>query len=222
MEIEIKGERLLLLPEKAMFWPSHSKLFLSDIHLGKTQHFRKNGLALSSGAEEYDLDSLRRLIAKLNPEEVYILGDLFHSDLNAEWALFSSFMDECLSTTFFLVPGNHDVLSDAVYRSSRLSICNPIHLCSPFTLVHEPPETIQKEAFYIYGHVHPGVLLKGKGRQAMRLPAFYVSSQSLLLPAFGSLTGLHIPKVPKSVKVFAAGPESVFEVPLDLKKFSRS
>ncbi len=218
MELEIRGERLLLLPEKAVFWPAHSRLFLSDVHLGKTQHFRKNGLALSSGAEEQDLDALRQLIAKLNPEEIYVLGDLFHSDLNAEWALFSSFLEEYPTRRFFLVPGNHDVLSDAVYRSSRLTICQTKHPCGPFNLLHEAPDSLQKEAFYIYGHVHPGVLLKGKGRQALRLPAFYLSNHSLLLPAFGRLTGLHIPQVPKSVKAYAVGPDAVFEVPL-LKRF---
>ncbi|TNE81683.1 MAG: ligase-associated DNA damage response endonuclease PdeM [Bacteroidetes bacterium] len=214
MEIEIKGERLVLLSEKAAYWPKHARLFLSDVHLGKTQHFRKNGLALSSGAEEQDIQSIKQLVDRLAPKEVYILGDLFHSDLNSEWPLFQAFISEYPETQFLLVPGNHDVLDHSVYKNSNLQVCASQHFCEPFTLIHELPENPEKEAFYFYGHIHPGVVLKGKGRQIMRLPAFYLGKNYLLLPAFGRLTGLHVPKVSKSVTVYAASTESVFEVPL--------
>jgi len=36
----------------AVFWPDQNCLILSDVHLGKIQHFRKNGAAIPLQAQE--------------------------------------------------------------------------------------------------------------------------------------------------------------------------
>ena len=45
-EIEILGEKLILTNQRVVFWPKESALILSDLHIGKTAHFRKNGIAI--------------------------------------------------------------------------------------------------------------------------------------------------------------------------------
>jgi len=41
--IHINGNELQLLPEKGIFWTEESALVLSDVHIGKSAHFRRNG-----------------------------------------------------------------------------------------------------------------------------------------------------------------------------------
>jgi metallophosphoesterase superfamily enzyme len=55
-------------------------------------------------------------------------------------------------------------------------------------LLHEPFGN--ENEFVISGHLHPGVMLKGTGKQRLLLPCFVVGSNRIILPAFGSLTGL--------------------------------
>ena len=49
VECEVAGERLVLLPEKAAFWPRTRALFVADFHLGKAATFRSAGIPLPPG-----------------------------------------------------------------------------------------------------------------------------------------------------------------------------
>lgn len=53
--INIKQQNLVLTNQRALFWKETETLVLSDLHLGKTAHFRKNGIALPSEIIEKDL-----------------------------------------------------------------------------------------------------------------------------------------------------------------------
>jgi metallophosphoesterase superfamily enzyme len=54
----------------------------------------------------------------------------------------------------------------------------------------------------IAGHVHPGFTLFGAGRQSAKLPCFYMHQQTMLLPAFGGLTGLYNMQARPDAQVF--------------------
>ena len=43
MELQIKQQRIKLLPEGAAYWVNTKSLLIADAHLGKIAHFRKNG-----------------------------------------------------------------------------------------------------------------------------------------------------------------------------------
>ena len=83
-------------------------------------------------------------------------------------------------------------------------------------LAHEDlaPEDLAPERipFTISGHVHPGIRLRGKGRQSMRLPCFFARQNGILLPAFGTFTGLHILKPAPDDQVFAIAEQSVIPI----------
>ncbi|MBI1223054.1 MAG: ligase-associated DNA damage response endonuclease PdeM [Bacteroidetes bacterium] len=183
---EFAGEKLTLLPEKALYLPEKNALLLSDLHLGKTQHFRKNGLAIPASAAQNDLLRFKKLIGRYPAADVYFLGDLFHSETNNEMEAFYSLLDQESHRRFSLIPGNHDV---ALNQSPTLHITEKCHPLGNLILCHNPADLNKAEAG-ICGHIHPGFRLKGQGRQSLLLPAFFRYEQLILLPAFGKLTGL--------------------------------
>ena len=106
--IEIAGAQLTLDSRKAIFWADKSVLLLSDLHIGKAGHFRKNGSPLPATAHLNDYSRLTSLIRDYHPERVIFLGDLFHSSHNMEVEGFRQFRDRFPNISFEIVPGNHD------------------------------------------------------------------------------------------------------------------
>ena len=68
-------------------------------------------------------------------------------------------------------------------------------------LTHIPVDDPQQPT--ISGHVHPGVRLRGVGRQSLSLPCFYATKNQLILPAFGSFTGKHILRPKSQDRIYA-------------------
>lgn len=206
----IAGMKVFLLPEKAIWIPEKNALLLSDLHLGKVDHFRKNGVAIPHAAGKGDLDLLADLMARFEIEHCYLLGDLFHSDHNAEWDRFVTWTQK-QSSSLYLVEGNHDILSKQRYDDCGLEVKASMELES-LLLTHEPLENIPGDFFNIAGHIHPGIRLSGKGRQSLRLPCFFKQQQQLILPAFGSFTGLYVMSPKENDEVFAIADGQVVKV----------
>jgi DNA ligase-associated metallophosphoesterase len=190
MELMVAGQHLLFLPERALIWKEASALLLADLHIGKAGHFRKHGIGLPGGAVEKDIGRLRQLIENHKPAEVILLGDLYHSSSNKEWAVFSQFLDTQTNVSFMLVPGNHDRHFLKSARPPSLRITETMWLRPPFALCHEPSAIAPNDHIKICGHLHPGVTLSGKARMRETLPCFWLKPTSIVLPAFGTLTGL--------------------------------
>ncbi len=205
--IEIRGEKLFLLPEKAIYWEAQSLLLIADLHLGKSAHFRKNGIAVPAKAEERNWGLLHRLFKNIQPKRVNFLGDLFHSAYNKEWDVFGELIQKYPSIKFELTKGNHDILNPGLYKGLDIELYASL-IEEPFIFTHEPLEA--KNNFYnLAGHIHPGVKLKGKGNQKHRLACFYFGKNGGLLPAFGSFTGLATIKLKKEDQVFVVAGEEV-------------
>lgn len=190
MELIIAKQHLLFLPERAMVWKEASALLLADLHIGKAGHFRKHGIGLPSGTVEKDIERLGHLIEKYTPTEVVLLGDLYHSIANKEWEIFSGFLDTQPGISFYLVPGNHDRYFLKSARSPALQITESTWQRPPFAFCHEPSSTTTGGLIQICGHLHPGITLSGKGRMRETLPCFWLQPHCIVLPAFGTLTGL--------------------------------
>lgn len=208
-EFELQGEKLHLLPEKAIYWPRQKALLLADTHFGKVTHFRKAGIALPGKAAMSNLQKLHRLVARVKPQRVLFLGDLFHSDLNTEWLYFKETIRSFPGIVFELIAGNHDILHHVTYQNLNFNLYEEGLALGPFFLSHEPCE---HKLYNLCGHIHPGVLLKGAGRQSMRVPSFYFSEKQGILPAFGEFTGLHVLKVKKNDTVFIVSEQQVLRV----------
>tara|TARA_B110000503_G_C7166403_1_gene422053 strand:+ start:951 stop:1613 length:663 start_codon:yes stop_codon:yes gene_type:complete len=208
--IEIQGEKLFLLPEKAIYWEAKRILIIADLHLGKSAHFRKNGIAVPTKVEDRNWNLLHHLFQKIKPKRVHFLGDLFHSTHNKEWDVFRDLIQQYSAIQFELTIGNHDILNPELYLGLKFKLFNSL-VVDPFIFTHEPLETESK--FYnLAGHVHPGVKLKGKGNQKHRLACFYFGKNGGLLPAFGSFTGLASIKVKRSDRVFVVTGEMVISI----------
>lgn len=170
-------------------------LILADLHLGKTAHFRKAGLALPSNAKAADQMALIKLLDKVQPQRMIVLGDLFHSVDNNEVDELAMITNMFGDVDFILVKGNHDILSESAYRSLNFNVVTN-QILQGFYLSHEPTQA-PDGLITMHGHLHPGVMLRGKGRQRLKLPCFHFYGAGFCLPAFGKLTGL-MPIKPKS------------------------
>ncbi len=211
-KISIQNEELILLPEKAIYWKRKKTLILADVHMGKISHFRKNGIGLPLHAEEKNLSLLENLLLKTKAEKVYILGDLFHSSKNSQWPLFKEWMENWPQVRFLLIRGNHDILPDEDYYSSRLEISEPMMTEESFIFTHEPLNLQMEGLYNLCGHIHPAVRLEGKARQSMKLPCFYFSDQTGILPAFGAFTGHALITPMQKDKVFVIANQSVIRL----------
>ena len=100
--------------------------------------------------------------------------------------------------------GNHDLLHQSFYESANISVYETLEI-DDFLFVHDPGDSIESESnsTVVAGHIHPGISVKGKGRQSLRFPCFLFSDERVLLPAFGEFTGLHTIKPDEDEQVFA-------------------
>ena len=190
---EIRLENRYLMLDKT--------LILSDLHLGKTLHFRKAGLAIPAAARDADQSELIRILLMEKPETVLVLGDLFHSASNRECEELAMITSQFPSIHFELIMGNHDILSPEVYRSMDFETSSNRSMGN-ILLTHEPILDLDPKIINIHGHIHPGIRLVGLGRQSMLVPCFFWTKQSFCLPAFGALTGLMRQKPKKADKAY--------------------
>lgn len=218
MEIKIAGESLQLLPQKAVFWPARRILLLADLHLGKVNHFRRAGIPVPVQANRRNLELIVDLVNLTKPVRLICLGDLFHSHYNPEWESFGELINHFRATSFELVMGNHDIMSEQQYKRKGIIVHDRLEI-NPFILTHHPDESDEAKpqptggAWYnLAGHLHPGVTMRGSGRQAVTLPCFHFGEHSGLLPAFGAFTGLARIKPGKDDKVFVVADWKIIAV----------
>lgn len=185
--INIQGEELQLLAEKAIYWPATETLIASDLHWGKTGHFRKNGVAIPAAAQHSDETLLSQLLEKTSAKRLIVAGDFFHSRENNETISFKHWREAHSSIEIVLVMGNHDMLPKERYAEWGVSVYDELMDVGPFIISHDVIEDAPK--FYMHGHIHPSCLVKGKTRFAVKLPCFCIDDRRLVLPAFGSFTG---------------------------------
>lgn len=211
MKVEISGELFELLPNKAMFWPKMKALLLADLHLGKINHFRKSGIALPSKANDKNIEMLVDLIHQVRPDRVLCLGDLFHSHYNPEWEVFGEVIRHFSNISFELIMGNHDIMSELQYQRKGVLLHDSLVLAN-FILTHHPLDQIPPGHYNLAGHIHPGVVLYGKGRQSLTLPCFHFGIRQGLLPAFGVFTGLARIRPAREDRVFVVLQDKIIDV----------
>lgn len=211
MTITCRGEELILDKERAIYWPSKKVLIISDIHIGKSAHFRKHGIPIPSTLGQKDLSRITKLVSEYAVDILIITGDMFHNRMNSDVLHFKAWRDEHPLLKIALIKGNHDDLKAADYEGLGIEVHEKEMLISPFRFIHDKPENTDAY-FNITGHIHPGITIHGKARQQLRLPCFYFSDTCAVLPAFSAFTGLSNIKPGKGDVFYAITPTHVVAV----------
>ncbi|MCH8558179.1 MAG: ligase-associated DNA damage response endonuclease PdeM [Balneolia bacterium] len=214
IQLNFNGITLHLLSDKAIFRPENRTLYLADTHFGKAGTFRRGGVPLPGGHNAADYLRLDAIICLHEPGCIVFLGDLFHSDINAEWREFRKWREANGSISMMLIQGNHDVLHANDYRDAGLLVQGEGFEDDGLILNHHPvPDEVVDGDLRpsLCGHVHPGVRLSGPGRQYEKLPCFWHKSshKQLMLPAFGSFTGLGVVSPSEEDQVYLVAEDAV-------------
>lgn len=212
MTITTHGEELILDKERAIYFTKHKLLAISDLHLGKSAHFRQAGVPVPATVAQQDLIRLDEILQKYKPATLLINGDMFHHGLNADINEFYQWRKKYQQTSFLLVKGNHDRLANADYASMDIQIHEPSFCVGPFCFIHDAPKCTEEELYPISGHIHPGVTVVGRAKQRLKFPCFYFGEDYAVMPAFSVFTGLYNIKPKKTEQVFAVTKESVVKV----------
>ena len=167
-----RDQHLWLSPERVIFWEDEKALILSDSHFGKTGHFRKSGVPVPQNIFLEDLQRLFNLLQFYKPEQLIVVGDLFHSKSNKEHLLFEKWRNDFTQLEILLVKGNHDILHRDWYQQIKINVYadEPLRinalafitrLCSILKDFLNMQMLIFLQAICI-----PGIHIRGKSRQS--------------------------------------------------------
>ncbi|HLY69317.1 MAG TPA: ligase-associated DNA damage response endonuclease PdeM [Puia sp.] len=208
-QFTIQKQHLWLSAERCIFWEEERSLIVSDLHFGKTGHFRKSGIAIPQNIFKEDLQRLVAQIQHFQPKHLIVVGDFFHSNANKELELFQKWRNDFPHLSIHLVKGNHDILHNDWYSSCQINLKEKEMKISEFTFIHDIASRISvndKQStfnYYFSGHIHPGIRISGVGKQSLCFPCFYFSEKYAVLPAFSYFTGVAIIVPRENENVFA-------------------
>jgi len=215
---EIRGETLLLHPERALSWPSRRLLVIADTHFGKGSLFARHGIPVPGGTDTLDLGRISSLLRTTGSERLLVVGDFLHGHVMPDGAVaaeLDAWIDALHPVQLWLVTGNHDRSAArgwqprAAWREAELRE-------GPFCFTHDPDHPAPDSAGYfrIGGHVHPVVKLGAWTKRRLRVPVFWERPDSLVLPAFGLFTGGYRIGRADGGRAFVSDAEQVMEVGL--------
>jgi DNA ligase-associated metallophosphoesterase len=213
--LHLVGERLMLDPSGAVYWPARNMLILADLHLEKGSAAAGRGRLLPPYDSRTTLDRISLLLRHYSPRHVLALGDSFQ---DAEGAARLQAADRARlasmaqSIGFIWVLGNHDShlpdsLPGRVTEEWSDAPLNFRHQAQPGT----------PAATEICGHHHPKATVPVRGANVTR-PCFVTDGhRRLMLPAFGAYTGgLDIDDVaiaslfPRGARIFLLGRDRLY------------
>ena len=211
----LRKQTLWLSPARCIYWEEEKALILSDLHFGKSGHFRKSGIGVPQNIYKEDLQRLFTQIQFFKPSVLLIAGDMFHSHANKEIDFFLKWRNDMPDLSIHLIKGNHDVLTNKFYEQANIKVARQKYSIDKFCFTHDIASVCDDnddEAFTFSGHIHPGIRVDGGGKQSFKLPCFYFTKKYAVLPAFSMFTGLYkvIPR--KSDTVFALVEDQVIKL----------
>ncbi|WP_066436230.1 ligase-associated DNA damage response endonuclease PdeM [Chryseobacterium sp. CCH4-E10] len=208
-KIKIRQETFTLTNQRALFWEEQKALILSDLHIGKTAHFRKNGIALANQIMKNDLERLSILIEYFKPEKFMVVGDLLHAGDNSDVDEFCVWRNQYSDLEFHLIEGNHDRISKKLESKLCLNFKSELLEINDFMLIHDFEKKHPK--FQITGHIHPGFVINSAVKK-IKLPCFVVTENQILLPAFSEFTGLDTKNLPKKGRFYVFTDAEIYEI----------
>jgi DNA ligase-associated metallophosphoesterase len=210
--IELAGERVLLLAQKALYWPRERMLVVADIHFGKAAAFRSLGVPVPRGTTAENLAQLDLLVGQYDARHIVFLGDFLHSKA----AHAKPTQDALLAwrrsqpgLLLTLVRGNHDRHAGDPAAALGITMVDEPFTAGPFSFCHHPD--LAAPGYVLAGHVHPVFVLATRF-DALRLPCFVASPRRMILPSFGSFTGGYVITPGQDERVWVSSGESIHSV----------
>lgn len=210
--VVVAGETLMLLPEKAVYWPARQMLIIADIHFGKAASFRAQGIPVPRGTTTENLAGLDDLIERHGARHVMFLGDFLH----ARAAHASSTQGAMLAwrrtrpdLQLTLVRGNHDKHAGDPAAALGIDLVDEPYTVGPLSFCHHPD--IAAPGYVLAGHVHPAYVLATRF-DTLRLPCFVVGGTRMILPSFGAFTGGYTVRPEPGERIFVTSGEAVHSV----------
>ena len=210
--LELCGQKVLLLAEKALYWPERKLLFIADMHFGKAAAYRALGQPVPGGTTAQNLKRLENLLRKYPSSRIIFLGDFLHApeshaaqtlDTIHQWRAAHA------DTAWLLIRGNHDQRAGDPPKHLQIDVVDEPYLIAPFALQHTP---VVLDGYHVLaGHLHPTFALRGKGHQKLTLACFHMTPGLTVLPSFGEFTGGHPIKVQSQSRVFLTDGAGIWE-----------
>ena len=189
--VDVRGEALLLLAERAAFWARAGTLLVADPHWGKAATFRAAGIPVPRGTTADGIARLDAMLDRTGARRVVFLGDFLHAREGRAPATLETLRQWRANrgnVEMLVVRGNHDRhAGDPPAELGIACVDGPV-IEPPFVFAHHPG--VSDDGYLLGGHLHPGVDLIGPARQRERLPCFWLAAGGGVLPAFGDFTGL--------------------------------
>jgi DNA ligase-associated metallophosphoesterase len=212
-ETTVVGENVVLMPERALYWPCAETLFVADPHFGKAAAFRAAGVPVPRGTTEENLRRLDSALTRCRARRLVFLGDFLHAREGRapdtlrtwyEWRVGRATIE------MLLVRGNHDKrAADPPTELDIRCVDGPV-VERPFVFSHRPAQS--NDGYVLCGHIHPGARLRGAGRQSLWLPCFWFGARTAVMPAFGEFTGLADIDVVEGDRVWVVADDTVVRV----------
>ena len=211
--IHLAGQRLMLDPMGALFWPEQRLLAVSDLHLEKGSSFARRGMLLPPWDTHATLDRLTLLLRRWSPQTVVALGDSFHDPLGSTRlpATEQSRLNAMSKAHRFVwVQGNHDPTPPDGLGGEWVETFST----GPMIFRHQA--LASADAGEIVGHHHPKATVEARTGTVSR-PCFVFDGRRLMMPAFGAYTGgldVRDPAInrlfPRGGRVFLLGKDRLF------------
>lgn len=189
--MDVAGERLLLLAERAAYWEHRRTLLVADPHFGKAAAFRAAGVPVPRGTTTGSLARLDAALSRTAATRIVFLGDFLHAREGREpetTRVMGDWRRRHASIDMVLVRGNHDKRAGDPDPEIDMRCVDAPFAEPPFVFTHKP--AVSDDGYVISGHVHPAARLTGLGRESVRLPCFWAQMRTMVLPAFGEFTGV--------------------------------
>ena len=214
MQVEAGGHALVLLPEKALWWPEERTLLVADAHFGKAVSFRSLGVPVPRGTTSETLAVLGRLAGRWPARRIVFLGDFLHSARShaaATLAALADWRERHRGLHLTLVRGNHDDRAGDPPASLGFEVVDEPLGVGRLALCHHPRP--QEGRYVLAGHLHPCVSIGGRARDRLRLACFHFGDRVGVLPAFGAFTGMHPIERRAGDRVYVVGDDVVAALP---------
>ena len=185
------GHELVLVGERALYWPGEQALLVADLHLEKASYYAQTGQLLPPYDSRETLERLALLIRQTGARRVYTLGDNFHDSAGpSRMEPHAAGMLAALTRVvdWVWLTGNHDAAMEAKLGGQ---LARELEIAGVVLRHHAQAGETRPE---LSGHFHPRLHVTVRERRIRRPCAVVSQGQEpggarMILPAFGVLTG---------------------------------